>query len=160
MPQNTVFYIDDVCIPVSWYTIDAGRNNKLYVSIDGVNHSIEIPSGNYTVTTLNTAIVDAMNNLPLSQDDFVADPQTATNRVSIKVTSTRAFQLLTDDNAISAGFSAPLQSMNDVLRNYTQQINLNGSPYISGYVDLFPIRNIYITSPNLGNFNTMSVWGD
>jgi hypothetical protein len=28
MPPNTGFYVDDVCIPVSWYTIDSNRNNN------------------------------------------------------------------------------------------------------------------------------------
>ena len=28
MPSNTGFYIDDVCIPVSWYAIDTNRNEK------------------------------------------------------------------------------------------------------------------------------------
>ena len=31
---------------------------------------------------------------------------------------------------------------------------------MSGYVDLIPIRNIYITSSGLGNFNTMSISGE
>ena len=32
--------------------------------------------------------------------------------------------------------------------------------FVSGYVDMYPLRNIYMTSSGLGNFNTMSVFGE
>ena len=50
--------------------------------------------------------------------------------------------------------------MPDLLRNFTPKVNSNNSPYVSGYVDLIPIRNIYIASSGLGNFNTMSISGE
>ena len=28
LPDDTVFYMDDICIPNSWYVIDDERNNK------------------------------------------------------------------------------------------------------------------------------------
>ena len=33
MPENTGVFITDICIPVSWYMIDANRNNQLYFSV-------------------------------------------------------------------------------------------------------------------------------
>ena len=33
MPENTALFITDLCIPVSWYMIDANRNNKLYFRV-------------------------------------------------------------------------------------------------------------------------------
>lgn len=30
-PKNTVFYLEDVCIPHTWYTIEAGLNDRLYI---------------------------------------------------------------------------------------------------------------------------------
>ena len=32
-PENTVFYIDDICIPHSWSTIEQGLNDKLYFRV-------------------------------------------------------------------------------------------------------------------------------
>ena len=29
MPENTVFYIEDVNVPVSWYSLDQTRNDRL-----------------------------------------------------------------------------------------------------------------------------------
>lgn len=158
MPQNAVFYIDDVSIPVSWYTIQTGRNNKLYYRVDGVAYEAAIPSGGYTVIELNKALVDAMNSVFVG--NYEADPQVKTQQVSIKSVTDAPFEILTDDQAVAEGFDRSLQSLNDVLRNYTPSVHTYGTPYFSGYVDLFPIRNLYITSPNLGNYNTLSVSGE
>ena len=29
LPHNTIFYIDDICIPHSWYTIESNMNDRL-----------------------------------------------------------------------------------------------------------------------------------
>ena len=47
--------------------------------------------------------------------------------------------------------------MNDILRN-TEGTSIfydSNIPYVSGVLDLQLIRNIYMHSPNLGNFNTI-----
>ena len=158
MPQNAVFYIDDVSIPVSWYTIDEGRNNKFYFRVDGMMHVVQLVNGNHTITSLNNILVNIMNaSYPNS---FTASPNISTSEIEIACVDTKVFELLTDDQLLTLGYSAPLYSVNDVLRNTTPKTNIQGDPFISKYIDLFPIRNIYITSPNLGNFNTMSAWGD
>ena len=61
MPEDTGFYIDDVCIPHSWYPVEDGINAQLVVNYDGVVHFVAIDSGNYTATNLGVAIVDAIN---------------------------------------------------------------------------------------------------
>ena len=157
MPQNAVFYIDDVSIPVSWYPVEAGRNDKLYLEVEGVKSVVSIASGNYTVATLNNEFVTKMN--ALYPGEFTADPQVNTNQIKISSASV-VFALLTDTQATSAGFSTPLQSINDVLRNTSSSVHSSGSPFVSNYIDLFPIRNLYIVSHNLGNYNTLSVSGE
>ena len=54
--------------------------------------------------------------------------------------------------------------MNEILRNmdgvsptYNNSYQHN---YKSGYLNLHPVRNIYMISPNLGNFNTMGSKGE
>ncbi len=34
------------------------------------------------------------------------------------------------------------------------------NPYVSVYVDMYPLRNIYMTSSGLGNLNTIGVSRD
>ena len=33
LPDNAAFYITDITVPVSWYTVEAGRNDTLYFRI-------------------------------------------------------------------------------------------------------------------------------
>ena len=51
------------------------------------------------------------------------------------------------------------KTLNTLLKNFTQKA-YDATSLLSGYVDMYPLRNIYMTSSGLGNFNTMSVTGD
>ena len=62
MPEDTGFYIDDVCIPHSFYTIEEGVNDQLQcVYVDNTTRTVTIPQGYYNITTLASAIADGMN---------------------------------------------------------------------------------------------------
>ncbi|MFM7985893.1 MAG: hypothetical protein ACKPKO_41915, partial [Candidatus Fonsibacter sp.] len=73
LPPKTGFYITNVTIPISFYTVEAGRNDMTYFII-GANSTSEdvklcdrrIPEGNYSVVTLNNAIANIMNTGYLS----------------------------------------------------------------------------------------------
>ena len=55
LPANTAVYITDITIPVSWYTIEDGRNNSICYRIQTLDTQIvkaDIPEGNYSPTTL------------------------------------------------------------------------------------------------------------
>ncbi|MFM7985458.1 MAG: hypothetical protein ACKPKO_39700, partial [Candidatus Fonsibacter sp.] len=55
-------YITDVSIPVSFFTIEEARNNKLYYRVNNANIDVAaIPDGNYNTVSLNNAIADLMN---------------------------------------------------------------------------------------------------
>ncbi len=43
---------------------------------------------------------------------------------------------------------------NLVLKAYDEE------DHVTGYIDIYPLRNIYMTASGLGNFNTISVSGD
>ena len=70
MPENTGLFITDICIPVSWYMIDANRNNQLYFRVrrgaDSSGNILDevlvstLPPGNYKITSLAAAITTAM----------------------------------------------------------------------------------------------------
>ena len=62
MPEDTGFYIDDVCIPHSFYTIEEGVNDRLqFAYVDNTTRTVTIPEGYYNITTLASAIADGMN---------------------------------------------------------------------------------------------------
>ena len=36
MPHNTGFYIDDISIPHTWYTVEPNYNDKLYIRVSPI----------------------------------------------------------------------------------------------------------------------------
>jgi hypothetical protein len=157
MPDNTGFYIDDVAVPVSWYVIDEGRNDMFYFRVGGEVSHKKIPPGNYSLSTFSEELGKNMNSgYP---DYFVVAPDRKKNTILIVGTTTTSFEILTDKQikALNLDSSA---TVNNILRNFTAKVNNNNNHYESGFLDLFPIRNLYLTCSGLGNFNTMSVSGD
>lgn len=160
MPDDAVFYIDDISIPVSWQSIQAGRNNKLYFAVNGVVKIVELATGNYNVSTLNTEVVSKMNAAFPGENLFSSAPVVKTNQIKIICNATLSLEILTDEQLLKLGYSYPLQSCNDVLRNTEANDYNQNAPFVSNYIDFFPIRNLYLVSSNLGNFNTMSISGE
>ena len=65
LPSNTAFYITDITVPVSWYTVEAGRNDTIYFRINSTNYApskCTLPEGNYSTITLGAAMCKAMND--------------------------------------------------------------------------------------------------
>ena len=50
--------------------------------------------------------------------------------------------------------------MNNLLKNFTADSFEGTEVFRSRFVDMYPLRNIYLTCSDPGNFNTMSVSGD
>ena len=96
MPENTVFFVTDVCIPHVWKTIEGGFNDKLYLfthtpsgplpaQLAVANDQftvITIPEGNYTLselaTRLSQVLNDALNSTARQFTTFAVTPH-ATN---------------------------------------------------------------------------------
>ena len=50
MPENSAFYVCDVCIPHSWYTIEHGINDTFYLHVSNDNTNINLrPNQNYAI---------------------------------------------------------------------------------------------------------------
>ena len=77
IPEDTSFYIDDVCIPHTWYPIETGMNDLVVFRVNGVNMFVCAPSGNYNVTDLGVAIVQFMNDIlaSISQEKRIESSQ-------------------------------------------------------------------------------------
>ena len=85
MPEDTGFYIEDVCIPHTWYPINTGNNYLQMKYFNNTPKYIEIDPGNYSVRDLNEAIVAKMNAVYNSSDIFLMDYDTKTNTIGIKL---------------------------------------------------------------------------
>ena len=54
MPADTVFFITDVCIPHSWYTVEAGINNRIYFQINVLDNV------QYYIATMTEGVYDGV----------------------------------------------------------------------------------------------------
>ena len=162
MPEDTGFYIEDVCIPHSWYPINAGNNYLQVKYFNSTPKDITIDPGNYSVRDLNEAIVAKMNAAYSGLGEvFAMDYDSKTNTIGIKLktaTVGTTFKIYTDNE-----FTVPAnktRSLNTMLKNFTEDSFEGTEVFRSGFVDMYPLRNIYLSCSGLGNFNTMSVSGD
>jgi hypothetical protein len=123
---------------------------------------ITLDPGNYSVRDLNEAIVTKMNAAYNSLGEvFAMDFDVKTNTIGIKLKTATAgttFKIYTDSE-----FTVPAnktRSLNTMLKNFTADSFEGSEVFRSGFVDMYPLRNIYLSCSGLGNFNTMSVSGD
>ena len=99
-PENTVFFISDICIPHTWQTVELGYNDKLYVTILNVStstsHISTILPGNYTPATFIDQIQTQFRTITSS---FTATLDSNYGVVIRANTSNPAyaFKILTDD---------------------------------------------------------------
>ena len=172
MPENTVFYIDDVTIPVSWYNIDS-NNNKLYIQfqlpgLQTVDTVLTIPIGNYNVISLSQALEHAINvALDVANHPTLSvnvEYNITTNDITIKVGQNNwLYNIWTDEELDNrekenrTPYQKPYNSINAVLNYFIPQslgIQTNFGP-----IDFNQVRNVYIHSPNLGTYSTLSLRG-
>ena len=181
LPDNSTFQLTDICIEHSWLTVETGINDQLYFAIaPGTSpttvsgYVMRLPSQNYTGTSLASKI---QTLLQTQSYDFQTSYYANTNTITI-TSSTLSFKLLTDDDMSYQDISTwvggitvdytNLRSANDLLRNYRGRSKTYGLQagsnavysYTSGFLDLQPIRNIFISSPNLGSFTTLGSRGE
>ena len=185
-PENSVFYIDDVSIPNSWYTVEENVNDRLYIYLSATNpdqdnagaawEGITITSGNYSGTDLaaeiqtkfNEAIRSNLYKFPI----FGVEYNARKNNITIKILfAVLKFKLLTSNDISSMlngswlGVNYDAQNpldMNEILGNLEGNSPFYStiSPYNSSYLKLQSIRNIYIHSPNLGTYSTIGPQGE
>jgi hypothetical protein len=186
MPDDTGFYVEDVCLPMSWYTVEEGVNDLLLwgmqlLGFPGALPRMDyIPTGVYTTEELGVAIVKVMNAYfgPAATARFESRYTKAQNALTIKwVDSYNAnngvsfFCIFTNSQISEIIAGAPAsggvysqihldRSINDLLKN-TGGLNYTKTfPFVSGSLDMNPLRNAYLTCTGLGNFSTMSLTGD
>ena len=187
MPNNTVFYITDLAIPHSWFTIDNGWN-RLYLQVSDTSSTastkpnecriIVLPNGSYSITSL-AAEMQLQANIAFSTSNipthFSVSADIQKNTITITpVVSTILAKVLTDQdlktgmanlviNGWSGTWTGPAydhsnpEDINELLGNTSGAgaFFSGASPFVSGYIDLQYIKNVYLHSANLGNFQTV-----
>ena len=173
LPDNTIFYVDDVCIPHTWYTIEAGVNDKLYVrtilNSANTDYVLTLTAQNYNGIQLATEIDAKIRTLMFMGSALVptVNYNSQTQRISLSITG-HDCKVMTDTELKTIsnwGGTAydinNLDSVNELLTN-TGNVSTIGTPTIpvEFYLNLQPIRNVYMRSPNISSFNTIGYHGE
>ena len=180
-PDDTCFYVTELSIPRSWYVIEYGINNLLYLwygekdtPTNNYCFTVPITPGNYTsgvdmATEFQTAMNTATNNTKYPSI-FTCTYNSKQNTIHISTGYTNLkFKILKPKDiasnfggnwtgAIPINTSHPSE-VNEILSNlegYSGTYDTN-TPFISGALCMQPFRNVYLHSNVLGSFDTISV---
>ena len=169
MPDDTGFYVEDICLPISWWSVEEFYNDTLFMDFENALKQITLTPGNYTASEFGAEIIRAINSgsttvkfagaFRKSQGAIIIrwdDAYIGTDQV-------KSFKILTDSEMLARGVSAAnlKRSANKLLKNFTSGlVYVKSFPFTSGYVDMNPLRNAYLSCTGLGNFSTMSLTGD
>ena len=181
LDDNMLCQIHEVSIPHSWYSINSTNNNLYFMHqvippgvIAGITYrKITIPEGNYTAVDLAQTIEIALNLLVDTGDrpnTYSIHYNTSTNKYTFSSNyGTVIFVVLTDGEIapLAGSFSDPvdvnnLYSINQVLGNTTPATDAytNVAPYTTNFIDLTPVKNIYIHCNEISNYNQLTVAGN
>ena len=181
LDDNMLCQIYEVSIPHSWYSINSTNNNLCFMHqvippgvVAGITYrKITIPEGNYTAVDLAQTIEIALNLLVDTGDrpnTYSIHYNTSTNKYTFSSNyATVIFVVLTDGEIapIAGSFSDPvninsLYSINQVLGNTTPATDAytNVSPYTTNFIDLTPVKNLYLHCNEISNYNQLTVAGN
>ena len=167
------FFITDVCIPHSWMTVETGSNDNIYFMITengGLTYT-------YYIATMSPGVYDgpgfrsALSNAMYASYNGVAVSYSASsNTLIISVSGAgHAIKIFTDRDipvinnvmvsggiiwhggSYSGGYPA---TCNDNIQNFTPLDAY--TRYVCNFLNLQIINNVYITSPSLSSYDTVS----
>ena len=150
MPQDSVFYISDLVIPHSWYSIEEGFNDKLYIRYarlpDRISHDVILycSPGNYDGDLFCSTFNNLLNSMySATPEDWNVVYDESTNTLSLQTSNLYQYKIFSDEelkgpNDFSISYNKyDLQIMNNVLRNLgTTPIYSSGFDYSSGFLEL------------------------
>jgi len=169
LPNNTSFYIDDVNIPNSFYSIEHEVNNKLYLRWKDEDNNVivddilEFPSKTYDGDEFFKELNELLHNVPVSYFEgnkiiyFNATHDPLKNIVIISSANCAYYKILSDDELQSPHLNwtgtpykfrpRDLCSINEVIKNYGDTPVRNYlTDYSSGFLDFSRYNNIYMSS--------------
>ena len=171
LPDDCIMHIENVVISHSWYTIEKGINQRMYLKVvQGTSATytiITIPATNYIGSSLQTVLQSALNTAYPGL--FTVTYSTLQNNIMISITNGNTFHVLTDYELStylnntwegeSYDASNPA-SCNDIITNRASFYNTSINPFISGCLNLQGFRNVYLSSSTLSNYNTLGPQGE
>lgn len=173
LPQNIQLgrcrlYVDAVSVPHSWYSVETGVNDKLFLRETTsanvkTDRLLTLPGQNYSGPSLATQLASLLNAAS-TVGTYSCDYGLTTGKITISLNSSaNIFQLLTDQEISTSnwqgGYANPLTSANEVLRHSgtSQSHNQAGAlgAFVSNLIDLIHVHTLMLHSSTLGNFTSI-----
>ena len=166
MPEDTGFFIEDICLLITWWTINDNLNNCFTFRFNNITTYTSIPPGNYTTEDLGNQMVKTMNETfqtgGTKWSFTYVRPQNAI-RIGftdawVTANPTSTFRILIDNDMRSGTCGNFTQtdlnkSFNNIIKSFTDNHNYRRAfPFTSGFVDLNTVRNVYLCCSGLGSF--------
>ena len=173
MGDNTVFYVDDVCVPHTWHTVEEGVNDKIYIRtiLNGANtdYLLALTAQNYNGVQLRAELETQIQTLMFLGSALVPTVlfNSQTNEISLsiaghncKILTDTELKTITNWGGTSYDINS-LDSVNELFTN-TAKVSTIGTPSspVKFYLNLQPVRNIYMRSPNISSFSTIGCNGE
>ena len=170
LPPNTIAYVGDVCIPISWYTVISDVNDRLYFSFPSLymlSTYIKLPQGSYSGASLAESIKSLLDEQLLSTGEHINVAYTEhTNLLTLALSDGHAFSIYSDlglQKENLANFSNTAWGVASLPnRTASGLLNLTDTATI-GFWGLFPdirhIHQVLISSDSFGNHKVMGPQG-
>ena len=173
---NTKCQIHEITIPHSWYGISTGYNDNFYFYQNDTVNTIEdyrqltLRQGSYTSDQLATEIEFWLNtqyDVNGRTNTYSVSYLSKENQINIVCNSPSIlFSVFTDSQVITeqGNFTgldtSNLNSVNDIINYRTfSGAHSDQLSWFSGFVDLQPIKNLYLTCNDLCNYNQLTLDG-
>ena len=172
LPARTKVRIYNLCVPYSWYTVEQGLNEFLYLAEKRPDNSwagrvLSLPTGMYDGPKLATNMRLAFNDGSIyGNDPYSVAYNDRTGRITITLVVPGTWALV-DDLSLSrpsplatfsflGGASAlrPLSFNRNLRIASTTQVGWAQS-FLTEFVDLMAIKTVYLTSTSLGNLSNV-----
>ena len=181
LEDDVMCQIHEVSIPHSWYSMQKGVNDRIFVRVEYAGTGawitramITLTEGDYSVSDLAGHLQVILNNYfndaefpPQRSDMFVVSHSSLLNKIRISVNyNDIEFQIIPDIDILTHPDWFPdinensLNSINKVLQNYTVATYDFNTSYYSGFVDLQRVKRLYLHCNEISNYNQLTVAGN
>ena len=134
MLDDTGFYVEDVCLPIAWWTVEEYYNDIVFMEFENAPHMAVITPGSYNTTELGAEIVRAINS-GMTTVKFAGEYRKSQGAIVIKwlasyvgTNFTKSFKILTNNELVTKGVSGTniKRSVNNLLKNFTSSQLVEG----------------------------------
>jgi len=172
LPEKCVGYIDEIIMPILFFNVQEGVNDKLYFGIfipgDNIEYfTLTLPEKNYNLVDLASELQTQFNEATSESENefsFLVSAIEDTYKIIVQQQEHHAFNIFTDNDLANGLYNNTVindpQSINNIIVNYKYDGTWSNWRF-TFFPDLHPVRNLYLTCSELSNYSSLTnfSWG-